>query len=109
LKLKNLPLKLERAAFSSAYRLLNLRPSSSPYLSGDGFRMLCSHFYEGETRHSFEPLAVKQDELVLEVGDADTVEAFTENLRGMTPGEEKEFQHFEGAFGWREWEQNERN
>ncbi len=34
---------------------------------------------------------VKQDELVLEIGDADTVEAFTENLRGMTPGEEKEF------------------
>jgi hypothetical protein len=64
LKLENLPLKLERAAFVSAYRLLDLRPSSSPYLSGDGFRMLCTHFYEGETRHSFAPSAVKQDELV---------------------------------------------
>ena len=34
---------------------------------------------------------VKQDELSLEVGGADTLEGFTENLRGMTPGEEKEF------------------
>jgi len=64
LKFKNLPLKLESATFRSAYRLLNLRPSSRPYLSGDGFRMLCKHFYEDETRSSFEPLAVKQDELV---------------------------------------------
>ncbi|HWB83980.1 MAG TPA: trigger factor [Bryobacteraceae bacterium] len=34
---------------------------------------------------------VKQDELVLEMGSADTVAAFTENLRGVTPGEEREF------------------
>ena len=29
---------------------------------------------------------VKQDEMVLEIGGADTFEAFTENLRGLTPG-----------------------
>jgi len=34
---------------------------------------------------------VKQDELSLEVGGADTLEGFTENLRGMSPGGEKEF------------------
>jgi trigger factor len=34
---------------------------------------------------------VKQDELSLEVGGGDTLEGFSENLRGMTPGEEKEF------------------
>jgi len=34
---------------------------------------------------------VKQDEMVLEIGGADTVEAFTENLRGLSPGDEKEF------------------
>lgn len=34
---------------------------------------------------------VKQDELSLEVGGGDTLEGFTENLRGMSPGEEKEF------------------
>jgi putative endonuclease len=27
----------------------------------------------------------------------------------LVPGEKKEFQHFEGAFGWNEWEDYERN
>jgi trigger factor len=35
---------------------------------------------------------VKQDEMVLEMGGADTFEAFTENLVGLSPGDEKEFQ-----------------
>jgi len=35
---------------------------------------------------------VKQDEMVLELGGGDTFEAFTENLRGLTPGDEKEFE-----------------
>ena len=35
--------------------------------------------------------AVKQDEMTLEVGGGDTLEGFSENLRGMSPGEEKEF------------------
>jgi trigger factor len=34
---------------------------------------------------------VKQDEMVLEIGGADTFEAFTENLRGLSPGDEKDF------------------
>jgi trigger factor len=34
---------------------------------------------------------VKTDEMVLELGAADTFEAFTTNLRGVTPGEEREF------------------
>jgi len=34
---------------------------------------------------------VRQDEMVLEIGGADTMEAFTENLRGASPGDEKEF------------------
>jgi trigger factor len=33
---------------------------------------------------------IKQDEVMLHVGAEETVAAFTENLRGMTPGEEKE-------------------
>jgi trigger factor len=36
--------------------------------------------------------AVKQDEMVLEMGGTDTFEAFTENLLGLSPGDEKEFQ-----------------
>ena len=35
---------------------------------------------------------VKQDEMVLELGGADTVPAFTENLRGLSPGDEKDFE-----------------
>jgi trigger factor len=35
-----------------------------------------------------EPM--KQDEMVIEIGGADTFEAFTENLRGLSPGDEKD-------------------
>jgi trigger factor len=35
---------------------------------------------------------VKSDEMVLEIGGPDTFEAFTQNLRGLTPGDEKEFE-----------------
>lgn len=35
---------------------------------------------------------VKTDEMVLEIGAKETFEAFTENLRGLTPGDEKEFE-----------------
>ena len=35
---------------------------------------------------------VKQDEMMLNVGAGDTLPAFTENLRGMSPGEEKDFE-----------------
>ena len=35
---------------------------------------------------------VKTDEMVLELGAKDTIESFTENLRGVTPGQEKEFE-----------------
>jgi trigger factor len=34
---------------------------------------------------------VKSDEMVLEIGGADTFEAFTENLLGASPGDEREF------------------
>jgi len=35
---------------------------------------------------------VRQDEMVLEIGGADTLAPFTENLRGSSPGDEKEFE-----------------
>jgi trigger factor len=35
--------------------------------------------------------AIHQDEVVLHVGDPDTMAGFSEALRGMSPGEEKEF------------------
>jgi len=35
---------------------------------------------------------VKSEEMVLDIGGADTFAAFTENLRGLSPGDEKEFE-----------------
>jgi trigger factor len=35
---------------------------------------------------------VKTDEMVLEIGAKETFAAFTENLRGLTPGDEKDFE-----------------
>ncbi|HWC99628.1 MAG TPA: trigger factor [Candidatus Sulfopaludibacter sp.] len=35
---------------------------------------------------------IKQDEMVLEIGGADTLEPFTENLRGLSPGDSKDFE-----------------
>lgn len=44
-----------------------------------------------ESLAGVEGAPIKQDELILHIGGEDTLSAFTENLRGMTPGEEKEF------------------
>ncbi len=35
---------------------------------------------------------VKQDEMVLEIGGSDTFEAFSDNLRGVSPGESRDFE-----------------
>jgi trigger factor len=45
-----------------------------------------------ESIEGVEGEPVKQDEMVLEIGGADTFEAFTENLRGLSPGDEKKFE-----------------
>jgi len=44
-----------------------------------------------ESLAGVEGAPVKQDEMVLEIGGADTLEAFSENLRGTSPGDEREF------------------
>ncbi len=56
-----------------------------PLVDGD-FAVVALHSLGGVD----EP--IKSDELSLEIGAADTLEAFTENLRGMTPDEEKDFE-----------------
>jgi trigger factor len=45
-----------------------------------------------ESIRGVEGEPVKTDEMVLELGGTDTLEPFTENLRGVTPGEEREFE-----------------
>jgi trigger factor len=44
------------------------------------------------TTGGVEGEAVKQDELMLEIGAADTIQGFSENLRGASPGDEKDFE-----------------
>ena len=45
-----------------------------------------------ESIEGVEGEPVKQDEMVLEIGGADTFEAFSENLRGVSPGESRDFE-----------------
>src|ERR1017187_5253349 len=45
-----------------------------------------------ESLSGVEGAPVKQEEMVLEIGGAAPLEAFTETRRGVTPGEEKEFE-----------------
>ncbi len=45
-----------------------------------------------ESMSGVEGEPVKQEEMVLEIGGADTFDAFTENLRGLSPDDEKEFE-----------------
>jgi trigger factor len=44
-----------------------------------------------ESLSGIEGDPVKQEEMVLEIGGAETLEPFTENLRGLSPGDEKDF------------------
>ena len=44
-----------------------------------------------ESISGVEGKPVKEDEMVLEIGGADTFPEFTENLTGLTPGDEKDF------------------
>jgi trigger factor len=45
-----------------------------------------------ESLGGLEGAPVKQEELVLHIGDPDTLEGFTNNLRGASPGDEREFE-----------------
>ena len=45
-----------------------------------------------ESRGGLQGEPIVQDEMMIEIGGPDTLPAFTENLRGMSPEEEKEFE-----------------
>jgi trigger factor len=63
---------------------INIDPR--PVVDGD-FAVVSLESLEGVVG---EP--VKTDETVLEIGAKETFEAFTENIRGLTPGDEKDFE-----------------
>jgi trigger factor len=75
-------------------RIEELRSQKAEYLNVDPRPLVDGdHAVVGlESVAGVEGEPVKQDEMVLEIGGADTFEAFSSNLRGLTPGDEKEFE-----------------
>jgi trigger factor len=74
-------------------RLAELRESKAEYVNVDP-RPIQDGDYAVvalESVAGVENEPIKQDEMVLEIGGADTFEAFSSNLRGLSPGDEKEF------------------
>jgi hypothetical protein len=63
MKWSRIEFKIESTLCRRAYRLTNAKPSSAPYLSGDGFRSLCNWFFESGTSR-FDPTHVQEGDLV---------------------------------------------
>jgi hypothetical protein len=64
LKWSRIEFKIESTFCRKVYRATNAKPSSAPYLSGDGFRSLCTSFFENGTRAAFSPHGVGEGGLV---------------------------------------------
>jgi len=64
MKLKNIPFRLESRLVRRWYRTTGGRPSSAPFLSGDGFRALTPWRYEPATAASFDPAGVPEGAVV---------------------------------------------
>lgn len=74
-------------------RLEKLREQKADYVNIDPRPVADGDFalVRLESLAGVEGKPIRQEELMLHVGDPDTLADFTENLRGMQPGEEKEF------------------
>jgi trigger factor len=83
-------------------RIEELRHQKAEYINEDP-RPLQDSDYAVLSLESLSPVdgpPVKQDEMTLEVGGGDTIEDFSENLRGLSPGDEKEFDvHYPEDYG----------
>jgi trigger factor len=77
-----------------AKRLEELRESKADFVNVDPRPLENGDFAVAalESIAGVEGEPFKQEEMVLEIGGADTFDAFTENLRGLSPGHEKEFE-----------------
>jgi trigger factor len=76
-----------------AKRIEELRQAKADYSNVDPRPIVDGDFavVSLETVTGAESEPIKQDETVLEIGGAETFPAFSENLRGASPGDEKEF------------------
>ena len=76
-----------------ARRLEELRAQKAEFINeaprpaADGDYVVTSLEASGQVEERLR----KQDEVVVEIGGEDTLEAFTANLRGLSPGDEREF------------------
>jgi len=75
-------------------RLGNLREAKADYVNIDP-RPVEDGDYAVVSLRSLEAVekdVISNDEMTLHIGDAETMPEFTENIRGMEPGQEKEFE-----------------
>jgi trigger factor len=77
-----------------ATRIEEIREQKAQYINIDPRPVVDGDFavVSLESLAGVEGEPVKTDEMVLEIGAEDTFAAFTENLRGLTPGDEKDFE-----------------
>jgi trigger factor len=77
-----------------AKRIDEIREQKAQYINIDPRPVVDGDFavVSLESLSGVEGEPVKTDEMVLEIGAEDTFAAFTENLRGLTPGDEKDFE-----------------
>jgi trigger factor len=83
-------------------RIEELRQQKAEFVNEDPRPLQDGDFaaFSLESLSGVDGPAVKQDEMTLEIGGGDTMEDFTEQLRGMNPGEEKEFDvHYPEDYG----------
>lgn len=87
MKIRNIPFRVESELVRLWHRWRNSRPSSEPYLSGDGFRALTAWRYEIESRRTFDPGAVPPESLVF--CDAWLLEEFLKTVAPRLRGQAK--------------------
>jgi trigger factor len=77
-----------------ATRIDEIREQKAQYINIDPRPVVDGDFavVSLESLAGVEGEPVKTDEMVLEIGATETFAAFTENLRGLTPGDEKDFE-----------------
>jgi trigger factor len=83
-------------------RIEELRHSKAEFVNEDPRPLQDGDFavLSLESLSAVEGPPVKNDEMTLELGGGDTLEDFSEQLRGMSPGEEKEFDvHYPEDYG----------
>ena len=76
-----------------AQRIEELRQQKAEFVNEDPRPLANGDFavLSLESLSGVEGPGVKQEEMTLEIGGADTLDDFSEHLRGMSPGERKEF------------------